>query len=539
MTAMIDALTCPSCGSNAVSTEWRNLDPKTGKPTKTPLMTSLLSSLLALAGVIWLLLLVVMLIDPTPGVSFGGLDLFLTLASVGAIINFAQMLRQTLARGRQKSRFCWCRTCANEWVDQTGRAASGARWASPLPAGSIPISPPAVAVPPASPVPAAMTAAAAPEPPVVAHGPAEGWGLRWMMEAIRAMPLPEKLRGWDQVISVECQDQPDLWYRLVVQGDQWQVLAGQTSRPTLRLVASKEEDLARRFALGYAGAVGYSLLLPSGLTAGPGSGLKVNALIMGITGYLSSAQAPALAVWQAARMARKYGIDNSMPVGRLVAALESADAEARKAAADALEASGWTPPPEKAEAYWAAKQDWDRAWTVVAPAAPADIPARVEYLLGHLKRKDLRKSPTAVRSLVNALVDLGPAAMPNLFEHYKHAGFDTTLLINMASAMTGIFDSPRPLEQQIELLKYPLKPGQRNLENKLAAAGSGIVEPLIIALRDENVELRRSAVEILGQIGDARAADPIRQLSNDQDHRVRQATVEALTKIAAHSVVPV
>jgi hypothetical protein len=51
MTAAIDALACPSCGSNAVSTEWRNLDPKTGRPTQTPLMTILLSSLLeATAG---------------------------------------------------------------------------------------------------------------------------------------------------------------------------------------------------------------------------------------------------------------------------------------------------------------------------------------------------------------------------------------------------------------------------------------------------------------------------------------------------------
>lgn len=535
MTAAIDALACPSCGSNAVSTEWRNLDPKTGKPTKTPLMTILLSSLLALAGAVWLLLVVLMLIDPTPGVSFGGLDLFLTLASVGAIINLAQMLHRALARGRQKSCFCWCRVCASEWVDQTGRAASGARWASSSSTGPTPAGPPAVTTPPASPVSAAATAAPAPEPSAPAHGPTEGGGLRWMMEAIRTMPLPEKLRGWNQVISVECRDQPDLWYRWVIQGDQWQVLAGQTFRPTLRLVADKEDDLAKRFALGYTGAVGYSLLLPSGLSAGPGSYLKVNALIMGITGYLPAAHAPALAAWQATRMGRKYGIGSSMPVDRLVEALGSADVEARKAAADALEASGWSPPPEKAEAYWAAKQDWDRAWTATAPASPADIPARVEYLLGHLKRK----GPTAVRSLVDALVDLGPAAMPSLFEHYRHAGFDTTLLVNMASAITGIFNSPRPLEQQIELLKYPLKPAQRNLEDKLAAAGPDIVEPLLIALRDDDVELRRSAVEILGRIGDARAADPIRRLSDDQDRRVRQAAVEALTKIAAHSVVPV
>ena len=40
-----------------------------------------------------------------------------------------------------------------------------------------------------------------------------GSGLGRLMEALRSMPLPESLKGWDQVISVEFEDRPDIWYR--------------------------------------------------------------------------------------------------------------------------------------------------------------------------------------------------------------------------------------------------------------------------------------------------------------------------------------
>lgn len=552
MTEVVDTRTCPSCGSNAVLAEWRALDPKTGKPTKTPLMTILLSSLLAVASVFWLLVVVAQLIEPTPGVGFGTLDLFLTIASIGAIANFLGMLRGGRSRRQKKSLFCWCRACANEWIG-TGQPTAKTSWADWSPQAPVYIAQPvtdpnaAIATPASALSPISASAAPVaplPAPAVLAAGaaPADGSGLRWMMESLKSMPLPEKLRGWNQVISIGFKDRPALWYRWVINGDQWQVGEGQTSRPTLRLMADTEDGLAKRFAIGYTGAVGYSLLLPSSLSAGPGSNIKCNALVMDITRYLQSSQAPTLAEWQAARMNKKYGIGDSTPVPKLIEALGATDVDARKAAADTLEKSGWTPPPEKAEAYWAAKRDWNKAWAAAAaassPGALSDVNAAIEYLSGYLKRKDIKKSPAVIHSIVAALVELGPSAMPGIYVRYTHPTLDTTYQLNLLAAMMGIFRLPNPVELRIEFLKYPLKPVHGDLKNELASAGSNVVEPLIAVLHDQSVELRRSAAEVLGRIGDPRALGPLEELSNDSSRFVRTAATDALAKIRVRPATP-
>jgi hypothetical protein len=513
-------------------------------------MTIVLSSLLALASVFWLLVVVAQLIEPTPGVGFGALDLFLTLASVGVIANFLGMLRGALSRRQKKSLFCWCRACANEWIGtgQPTAKTSWADWAPQAPVGSVqPVADRNAVDTPMTTIASAPSAAAVTPLPIPGieteiSAPADGSGLRWMMESLKSMPLPEKLKGWNQVISIGFKDRPALWYRWVISGDQWQVAEGQTSRPTLRLVADTEDGLAKRFAIGYTGTVGYSLLLPSSLSAGPGSNIKCNALVMDITRYLQSSQAPALTEWQAARMGKKYGIGDSTPVPKLIEALGAADVDARKAAADALERSGWTPPAEKAEAYWAAKRNWNKAWAAAAPAslpgAPSDVNAAIECLSGYLKRKDIKKSPAAIHSIVVALVELGPTAMPGLYVRYAHPTLDTTYQLNLLAAMMGIFRLPNPVELRIEFLKYPLKPVHDDLKNELASAGSNVVDPLIAVLHDESVELRRSAADVLGQIGDVRAAGPLGQLSTDSSRFVRSAASDALAKIRAHTATP-
>jgi hypothetical protein len=385
-------------------------------------MTMFLWGLLAFCGVLLLLLVsiqLIQLIEAGTDVKVGGLDVFVIFLCISAIANFVVRVPRFLGRGPNAGLLCWCRDCANEWfvAGQTAASSGGipsrtptTQWTAPQqPAATIP-------VPPAAPAqaPALATAVASNEAP----------GIPRIMEALKNMPLPEKVRDWNQVISVEITDRPDLRYAWIIDGDRWHVTTGQTMRPTIRLLA-KEENLMNRLATG-SGVDGYSLESPFGSSGGVMGPVKCLHLMDGIAAYLRAFHQPALQEWLLQRARKKSGVD-AMSQEQLVSALGSRDLETRKAAADALGDQGWAPPPGKdAESYWAAKWDWSKARAAAAEsavasgagasaqAAPSEVRLAVEYLAGHLRRKDVRKSPAVVQSLVHALVELGPPAVAEI-----------------------------------------------------------------------------------------------------------------------------
>lgn len=65
----------------------------------------------------------------------------------------------------------------------------------------------------------------------------------------------------------------------------------------------------------------------------------------------------------------------------------------------------------------------------------------------------------------------------------------------------------------------------------LVQIGEPVVDPLISALRDADTDVRRAAVEALGQIGEPRAVEPLRACLRDNEDFVRAAAVEALQAI--------
>lgn len=116
MTGASGVRTCPACGSAAISSQRRTLDPVTGKSTTPPLTGVVVWGLLALCGVIMLLLLAIELIGPHPSnVSFGSLDLLIVGLSVFAIVTFWAQLRRFRGRGPGGGHVYSCRDCANEW----------------------------------------------------------------------------------------------------------------------------------------------------------------------------------------------------------------------------------------------------------------------------------------------------------------------------------------------------------------------------------------------------------------------------------------
>jgi len=127
-----------------------------------------------------------------------------------------------------------------------------------------------------------------------------GSGLSRLMDALRAMPLPESVKGWDQVISVGFEDRPDLWYRWVIDGDRWSVLEGRAAEPTLRVVTT-EAALVRCWMTG--DPVGVRLLGPNA----PGIIYKFTTLIVqDMAGYLRASAGSTLEELYATQLRSKY-----------------------------------------------------------------------------------------------------------------------------------------------------------------------------------------------------------------------------------------
>ncbi|MBW2172183.1 MAG: HEAT repeat domain-containing protein, partial [Deltaproteobacteria bacterium] len=61
------------------------------------------------------------------------------------------------------------------------------------------------------------------------------------------------------------------------------------------------------------------------------------------------------------------------------------------------------------------------------------------------------------------------------------------------------------------------------------------VPPLIKALKDDAVEVRRNAAAALGRIGDPRAREGIQAALQDKDEWVREVVADALKKLEGPS----
>jgi HEAT repeat protein len=69
----------------------------------------------------------------------------------------------------------------------------------------------------------------------------------------------------------------------------------------------------------------------------------------------------------------------------------------------------------------------------------------------------------------------------------------------------------------------------------LEKIGKPAVEPLIAALKDQDVTVRSKAVEALGKIGDSRALPELGRVEKeDKEVLVREAAKKALEKIQSH-----
>jgi len=99
---------------------------------------------------------------------------------------------------------------------------------------------------------------------------------------------------------------------------------------------------------------------------------------------------------------------------------------------------------------------------------------------------------------------------------------------NVARALGQIGDA-RAAEPLVTRLKHD---AHQEVVDALIKIGNAAVEPLIAVLKYHISDVRRRAIEALGQIGDARAVEPLIAVLKDQDIGIRMTTAEALGQIA-------
>jgi HEAT repeat protein len=152
-------------------------------------------------------------------------------------------------------------------------------------------------------------------------------------------------------------------------------------------------------------------------------------------------------------------------------------------AVESLDKLGWQ--PDKSEvgaAYWVAKRQWDKCVEIGAPA--------VEPLGTAFKDGNAR-----VRlSVVNVL---------------------------------GKIDDARAIELLVTALGDDVEYVRKNATESLVEIGAPAVEPLIAALKNDNVSL--VAAEVLGEIGDTQAVEPL--IAALKDDKVSHVAAQALGKI--------
>lgn len=89
-----------------------------------------------------------------------------------------------------------------------------------------------------------------------------------------------------------------------------------------------------------------------------------------------------------------------------------------------------------------------------------------------------------------------------------------------------------------EFREVPYESLRKHVVEALAGVGEPAVEPLIEALKDEDVRVREAVAEALGGIGDERAADPLVHALEDGHWSVRRRAADALAGIRGTAAEP-
>ena len=167
--------------------------------------------------------------------------------------------------------------------------------------------------------------------------------------------------------------------------------------------------------------------------------------------------------------------------------------------------------------------------------------------LGYIKDEDVRTAaagalgqigdPRAVEPLIAALKDEGESVRSSAARALGKIGDPRAVESLSAALKDKKWHVRKPAAGALDRLAWKPDRGAAGAAywaakgewGKCVEIGAPAVEPLIAALKDEDVRMR--AVEALGKIGDPAAADTLRRALGDPEARVATAASKALKKL--------
>lgn len=177
------------------------------------------------------------------------------------------------------------------------------------------------------------------------------------------------------------------------------------------------------------------------------------------------------------------------------------------------------------------------------------VRSRAAFALGHIG--DARVIPALFPLLkdrddevrIAACVAIGSFRDPSTFDEITSVLLDDPKIeVRQSAAKTlGETKHPAAIPFLMEALRdsfwwYEKEQSAQVLLNAIEKMGSSVVEPLIEALGDREVTVRKYAAMVLGNLKDARAMDELGMTVYDLHHEVSQAAAEALAKFGAPAV---
>jgi HEAT repeat protein len=206
--------------------------------------------------------------------------------------------------------------------------------------------------------------------------------------------------------------------------------------------------------------------------------------------------------WAAIKALEQIGDARAMEP--FVVALEDRDSNVQSAAVEALVRIGWRPGTDRAGAiYWIIRGEWNKCVEIGEPAVGPLVAAL--------------NSGWYVRDVVaEALVKIGAPAVEPLVAALKYSNEGTRQAV--AKALGRIGDA-----RAVEPLVAVLIGADKNVREAAAGALDKLgwqpdkVETLIMSLQHKNADMRKRAAIELGEIGDARAVEPLIAALEDPD----------------------
>ncbi len=144
---------------------------------------------------------------------------------------------------------------------------------------------------------------------------------------------------------------------------------------------------------------------------------------------------------------------------------------------------------------------------------------------------------------IAACVAIGKFRDPSTFDELTNVLLDDPKIEvrQTAAKVLGETKHPAAIPFLMEALRdsywwYEKEQSAQILLNAIENMGTGVVEPLIEALGDREVTVRKFAAMVLGNLRDVRAMDELGMSVYDLHHEVSQAAAEALAKFGAPAV---